>query len=1280
MNSEKKQSPAARLFSDPLRRTTKFRSHDSSNCGAALVLVLSLLAIITFLVLAIALRSTAERRASASVEVALSTELLAGIVENLSQSQIRVATSQPSDVAWASQPGMIRSFDSTGALKGAYKLYTGISQMIPSQSALDSELVAESAALDTFQSKPAIFVDLNRPAIFRSEVAYPIADPRALGKVDGFTYSGTTTADTQSFQVNAVATNLPVIPMPVQWAYVLRNGEIVLPLRESGDGRRIPIHGATAASGTNPIVGRIAYWTDDDSSKLNVNTAADGTYWDTPRTGSSFAATNVRNWEDYRYSIFQPAQFEYQRYPGHPATTSLRPVLAGYPNFSAATDSALREKLIALSPRYQSGGSLGGTVTPTAPLVLKTQPLLSSADELYFLSNSTAATDRGPQPDLTADVLEQTRFFLTANSRAPEVNLFNMPKVSIWPVSSQSGINSRTVNDSLNLFCSTLGVGASAQVFAFTRNDPRVVSGELTNRNLQIYNYLDALMKKPVPGFGVRTFLNKYPQDQQQILTGIYDFIRSTNIVDQSSPSASFSPFTTKPTLVGGTQVVATPGSGQVVPTVVTSSGNKTQGFGRFATVSEAALWIIGERQEPSPGNFIYNARAVFLTELASVAQGNAAFNPDFQMVVTGLDGLEVDVGNGTFSPLGFPASATNILDTGNRAGLSFHDTRGGTVGIGATLLYPTSGLNSLPRTPDNTSTGDRSRYPFVSNPFAPASNIITSATDPNQTALTALSGTSFAVTQTKPIVVSIQTTAGQEVQKINLEFPQFRPNYPKPLDAYNVQGAGTLMNMDTLAKRFGVPDAWPQYFMEYMPHVNDVVKSLIPMGNVNGDTRLVAALPDVPVAVFQPHGGYAVTTGNTGIHHTLNYGFGPYGRFSGRFGRLVAGASYPISGGARLPLAGDLPPSINGVRNSLGRPGDFDTGIGDAPDGAWINKPDEGDTLNIADAASNDRTPYFGSGVTMVTGQSLFSPNRQIASPVQFGSLPTGVKSGQAWQTLLFSPNPAACTANADKGNAAAHKGFGAPHDGLLLDLFWMPVAEPYAISDPLSTAGKVNLNHKLIPFQKIGRTTALRGVLQNTKITAIPFDHAPYYKTTIGTDIANANNYRYPIDVDKTLIEIDNRLSVRGCYLSPAEICEVFLIPQQSTGNPTATTGLSGANILSTFWQTNRLTGDNLRERPYAVLYPKLTTKSNVFTVHYTVQALKQAPNGQVGFWDEDKDIVLGEARGAITLERYIDPRDPDFSTSTYDFTAQVNAATPPTLGRFYKFRTLANRPFRH
>jgi hypothetical protein len=45
------------------------------------------------------------------------------------------------------------------------------------------------------------------------------------------------------------------------------------------------------------------------------------------------------------------------------------------------------------------------------------------------------------------------------------------------------------------------------------------------------------------------------------------------------------------------------------------------------------------------------------------------------------------------------------------------------------------------------------------------------------------------------------------------------------------------------------------------------------------------------------------------------------------------------------------------------------------------------------------------------------------------------------------------------------------------------MPVVEPYSISVPLATSGKVNLNCQIAPFTYIRRDTALRGAFAERK-----------------------------------------------------------------------------------------------------------------------------------------------------------------------------------------------------
>src|SRR5690606_3278926 len=106
----------------------------------------------------------------------------------------------------------------------------------------------------------------------------------------------------------------------VKWLYVLADGTIVAP-RAGETPEQVVVE--EADYGEKEIVGRIAFWADDDTTKINVNTASEGNFWDTPR---------AQGISDFNFASFQPVQKEYQRYPGHPATTSLSAVFGSlYP-------------------------------------------------------------------------------------------------------------------------------------------------------------------------------------------------------------------------------------------------------------------------------------------------------------------------------------------------------------------------------------------------------------------------------------------------------------------------------------------------------------------------------------------------------------------------------------------------------------------------------------------------------------------------------------------------------------------------------------------------------------------------------------------------------------------------------------------------------------------------------------------------------------------------------------------------------------------------------------
>ena len=451
-------------------------------------------------------------------------------------------------------------------------------------------------------------------------------------------------------------------------------------------------------------------------------------------------------------------------------------------------------------------------------------------------------------------------------------------------------------------------------------------------------------------------------------------------------------------------------------------------------------------------------------------------------------------------------------------------------------------------------------------------------------------------------------------------------------------------------------------------------------------------------------------------------------GTSSGR--GLSAGPSQPeYLDGFNPVVPVGLNGAFQGAPGNTTVPGDWDNMTGGIEDGPYINKPDEGNsdtTSNLQNTGGDFRNAagtftitggYFSRGLDRFgTGSSggggdfrtetgkTFSPNRQVASAVMFGSLPTGIdpSGGTAapWQTLLFCPNPPA---------GSSHPGFGTPTvgvvgpnavppyikppDHLMLDLFTMPIVEPYAISEPFSTAGKVNMNYQIIPFTYLTRDTALRAVLKSTRLMAIPTSTSteppgsggalPAYKD--GLPCRSEMRYNInPSEVAGTLEGFERRFNPAnfGLANSPdifrcaSEICGIYLVPQLISPLPAQTTYPSGSTPPTTYtgtaawWNNFRLTGDNTREAPYNDLYPRLTTKSNTFTIHVRVQTLKKIPSTSATQWVEGKDLVTGEYRGSSLVERYIDADDstlPDFA-----------ATGAPSAEGYYKMRIVSSKKF--
>jgi len=1513
----------SRLFSSPGQKTNKR--------GIALVTVLTIMSLTTILVLTFFSLANSERQASNTYSHGLQAQQVAEQAVNMVIGQMRKATTRDTaqGSAWASQPGAIRVWNTNGEMLGAYKLYSDETMLTQDE----DFSVTDFSDLDGWSSDDNAdhFVDLNEPVIRGEKVYYPIVHPAAADLPEWPKPIGDDQAGVEGFQYNfaggrqlndqgnigAKAAQIAGasgghVAMPVKWIYQLADGTIGI---LNGSKQFTPYSGSGKASEKNPIVARFAFWADDETSKLNVNTAAGGLAWDIPKAGGDM---------DMDMAKYQPAQHEWQRYPGHPASTHLIPALA--PGvLDIVNDRDAMELLFLVVPRVVGGGSESGTrlINTFDPkeelgLIADNDPLYPTIDDIIMRSDrepNKFPDARGrpiPEEEL-AEYLERSKFFITAVSRAPEVNMFNKPRVAIWPIyNADYGSNDYkelklTPFDRLINYCASMGKqsggGYPRYEYIFKRENADSTTDDYDKipRNQDLYKYLTNFLEEPFPGFG-DSFSSKYPGQTDQLVTQIFDYIRCTNLHDDSlfddfddafqSGAVSEHRTYTNPRNENNKALVLK-GHGQVVPIKI---GN-TKGFGRFPTLSSVQTQTIccadgsvsGDGRPPvynsHPGIVDYRGRGVraasgetysnfppipdgvnpndtakhpqWLKELkmnhpdlfqaafdpsnwnwqlafldqqyrdlvlgaGASDKGNPtqnkfqrsslsltaflsgetrlksneklvqsillfnmytpsvgwnAINPDMEIKITmeksnpsehafgGTDAsgspVEVDFlindpstghfrGDNSFiwasnaidtawserrygGQMSFPFSTNCLMfrELRARRGVEQTGNRGGQSRL-TPLDRVYNELESLVSTAnipgDSSKIANAYKYDLVTAPYRisdpTGGNNIQLIYGGGQMRFEFFHGGKYAeLSAPQQGVGSTGVDGGETIQTIELQIPGYTvpgpnivPNERRltgwenefqvvtgesfgPMERFSLTADPANLTSDLSYSKsidgetFAVGRLGHQNLHNNptLFSVGDVIQSVAVR---HGDPRVVAVQSDISSTddYFKPHREY----GNSRLAHSLIRGDG--GLFPGA---NVDGDYYLVP---NLNYAGSGTPLVFATEKSsdVQRHGDFDNGAGLMIDGAYINKPDEGNVNSLKGKYSKQLAdnwealrhrgafPYFNQEWRQEAGgPAYFSPNRLVSGPGMFGSMPTQAADDKPWQTLLFRPDVS--------GNGYdPHPGAQDPPDHLIMDLFWMPVVEPYAISEPLSTAGKVNINYEIAPFRHIERSTAVRGLFRSEFMVCIPNALSRSYKSNHGRGRGyhwrdapyngelQGKRLRSVIVEDDTLEQFRTKFDQNddNIFKSATQICEIHLIGEEvavrlGINSNKAKIGTYKPSLgdmeNGKYWRDHSLVGDNSRERPYTNIQQRITTKSNTFKVHYRAQVLKQsrrATDDDYGKWDPSLDTVQAEYRGSSVVERYVDPDDPEIP----DFTNGSNQ----DLNEFYKYRVVNPRRF--
>ncbi|HSI84973.1 MAG TPA: Verru_Chthon cassette protein A, partial [Candidatus Methylacidiphilales bacterium] len=1132
-----------------MKRTNSLSSHSRVRVvrrASSLVVVLAALGLLLVITVAFLASVNTELQTSKIYANSSSLKLLTQSSVNLVVAQVRVATGNPA-LCWASQPGMIRTYDTNGAPAGFFKLYTD--DAMQGTGKFDHTATANGVPANWYSQK-GVYVDLNQPVSVKGDIVYPIMEGnstnfttytsaieggsvKALGPlvsgqpaVSGFWVKNSTPVD---------AASPNQVPMPVKWLYVLQDGDYILPDSGTTSGVVTFVSSTKQPTATNPIIGRIAYWTDDDTCKVNINTASEGSFWDTPRTYT---------YDDYYLARNQPVSNEFQRYPGHPATVSLSAV---FPQLAGVT--GFPEAFYPVTPRTIAGGSQGGTVTNTStttaatPLLLRSDRLYASEDEFLFQPgmNSGNRQKNSAMNSIFASVLtpaaiRRAKFFITAHSQAPDVNVFNLPRVSMWPITLNkiSGVQAMTAYDKLIAYCTTI----NDHLFYFQRKDPisntvdLPPAGDVTGlgRNRMLLEYLRTLTSLPIPGFGLGSFAAKYPNgDRDQLLTEMFDYVRSTNLQDSTTGAT---PFTVAYDTTVSTSVTYKGGLGQVVPIVDTTinindtvdgKSKNPRGFGRYPTVHQAVFMFIGAGDSTVTATPVIAAnkqrvQAAFIPVMFDPSQGLALSYPWYQLKISGLDSVQWSADGSNFFPAGFSSPVTLIRPFAKDKTASFSCSNFGGILDFRQFCYGKSALTG------------QDKYPAISLQTGTGAG---KSDCPDMTTGGTFSFRAGTIT-IEVLALGSNGTTTTPVQTIRMQFPSGTfpvPNSqtdPTTAISSRLTSSGNYTMLSFLnatingVTKTGRLNLDPSYMFV---HNQDVIRGLVA---TPGDMRLLAARTEVPTDFYQPlaepnvpaTAAYANSSQTSRFSHMLRFGlsYPVYGAAGGRlfYNTLAPGTTYsrwnaqylvypfthPTAPTTNHPLndstflGGSLShwnSKDNDVPTQTGLTGitrDWDNGFQNSRDGAYINKADEGDTgVNGGNGVAYFQMDY---NVNTPPGDTFFSPNRMIPSAGMFGSLPSQVFANKPWQTLLFRPGPAGhpglgvqTTPNTALPAAPPYT---APPDHLLMDLFNMPVVEPYAISTPLATAGRINMNHLIVPFTYINRDTGLRAAMKNMKVACIP------------------------------------------------------------------------------------------------------------------------------------------------------------------------------------------------
>jgi uncharacterized protein (TIGR02600 family) len=1136
--------------------------------------------------------------------------------------------------------------------------------------------------MESWSGLPGTWVDLNEPIRARSgRPSYPIADPTRLNLTDGYALR----------QTPPGASALQPLPLPVCWFYVLKDGSMVVPQSEDADGAHFNPAQVTAS---NPIAGRIAFWTDDESCKLNLNTASTPLPWDRP-------AANTLT--ERAYAEISPVAAQNYADSSHPAFTSLTPVLkhfsAGHQDriqwpptdaadpFSAASQALWRNHLGC----YQSISPTGAWMSDTSSWLNQNNRRYPTVNEFFFATNRQQNGATTGFAMMRQD-LEQTHFLLTTHSASPELNPFGQPKIPLWMLPQEP--LPRTVTEQRIHSLSSI---TATQPLAFQRasiwsdaanqgsSQSPTADWDDVPRNRQLYAWLQSQTNQPMPGVGA-SFASKYgTRSRDQTLLSMLDMLRwATPATQALPPSTAVNHHSAVPL-----QLTRSEGSADL------------RGFGRFPTITEVAIvfaFTDVERVNGLPldanGDGICDRatklRAFMVINPCIVASGPPAVSASWSVRIRRLQHFTIGQGVGLLLPGGNVRNrcAVSNLSALQGSGRAWGGGHGSYACFASQFLQPDGTPKLIGRRDD-----PARDFPFISNNDV---RLPTGSGAPGSSLR--FSGGAVIVDMMEPNASQTSPRPNDSIHSVEVLFPDRAIPMPRLLVEDFVAGPRVI------TQRFTPTNTQGELRLPIIQR-GDIVRSMVlnAQGPTGADTRLLAAQRDVFLSEdssSEPHfithpdyspAGVPLSEAPPQAQSLRDAAYLSTGQYGGPMlqptvtasGQLLPGVTFARQATPNAPVTLHGAMQIAAGHDAGGRLGDWESGMGILEDGASVNR-----------FHSFTSSSFSRSGA--IVDDARPPP---LTTAVAFGALPSGVygdahnTTPRPWQTLLFCPNPAGRTSSSSESGRfdsshQDHPGFATPRDHLWLEFFWQPVTAPRPLSSEFATQGKVNLNFQIQPWTWLRRSTAIHGALHGVRLTALPTaaltstaENAKGHLDGSPLDV----QFRYRIDPDKTLAAFEARFDAGDLFRTASEVCDMFLVPSRIIGHnydsdsstPRDPTNLS-ASDMTTWWngeQTHltdafEATGDNLREAPYSQIYPRVCTQSNVFKLHYRVQSIQKARSVPEDTFDSTRDRISADRRGSHLIERRYKPsatpRDP------------VTEADAPSLHTQQEFRSILHETF--